>query len=55
MRTKKVVITIRLVKESVEYSDEMIEEEILKELDALRIPWMDKVEKVSVFASDKKF
>lgn len=51
MRTKKAVITIRLVKESEEMSNKEIEEEILKELDALRIPWMDKVEKVAILES----
>lgn len=54
MGTKKAVITILLVKESVEYSDGVIEEEILRGLDELRIPWMDKVEKVAILASDKK-
>jgi hypothetical protein len=51
MKTKKAVITIRLVKESEEMSNKEIEEEILKEVDALRIPWMDKVEKVAILES----
>jgi hypothetical protein len=53
MITKKAVITIRLVKESEEKSNKEIEEEILKELDALRIPWMDKVEKVTILKSSE--
>ena len=52
MGTKKAVITIRLVKECVDFPDDVIEEEILKELNVLKIPWMDKV--VSVFVSDEK-
>jgi len=53
MRRKKAVITILLVKESKEHSNEEIKEEILKELDVLRIPWMDNVEKVTVLDSDE--
>ena len=53
MRSKKAVITILLVKESEKRSNEGIEEEILKELDSLRIPWMDKVEKVTVLDYDE--
>ena len=53
MRSKKAVITILLVKESEEHSNEEIKEEILKELDVLRIPWMDNVEKVTVLDSDE--
>jgi len=51
MGTKKAVITILLVKESEEKSNKEIEEEILKELGDLRIPWMDKVEKVAILES----
>ena len=51
MGTKKAVITILLVKESGEISNEEIKEEILKELSDLRIPWMDKVEKVAILES----
>ena len=51
MGAKKAVITILLVKESEEISNEEIKEEILKELDSLRIPWMDKVEKVAILES----
>jgi hypothetical protein len=51
MGTKKAVITILLVKESEEKSNKKIEEEILKELGDLRIPWMDKVEKVAILES----
>jgi len=53
MRTKKAIITILLVKESGEISNEEIKEEILKEVGDLRIPWMDKVEKVTVLDSDE--
>jgi len=53
MRRKKAIITILLVKESKEHSNEEIKEEILKELDVLRIPWMDNVEKVTVLDSDE--
>jgi len=53
MRTKKAVITILLVKESEEKSNKEIEEEILKELECLRIPWMDNVEKVTVLDSNE--
>ena len=53
MGAKKAVITILLVKESEEESNEGIEEDILKELECLRIPWMDKVEKVTVLDSDE--
>jgi hypothetical protein len=53
MGNKKAVITILLVKESGEISNEEIKEEILKELGDLRIPWMDKVEKVTVLDSDE--
>jgi hypothetical protein len=50
---RKIVITvIRLVKESVNEPNKEIEEEILKELEELRIPWMEKVEKVTVLESD---
>ena len=53
MGTKKAVITILLVKESEEKSNKEVEDEILKELDSLRIPWMDKVEKVTVLESSE--
>lgn len=53
MRTKKAVITILLVKESEEKSNIEIEEEILKEVSDLRIPWMERVEKVIVLESDE--
>ncbi len=53
MGTKKAVITILLVKASGEISNEEIKEEILKELGDLRIPWMDKVEKVTVLESSE--
>jgi len=47
---KKAVIIISLVEESTEKSNEEIEKEIFKELSKLpaKIPWMKKVEKVTV-------
>lgn len=51
MVTKKAVITILLIKESEEIPNEEIEDVILNELGDLRIPWMDKVEKVTVLVS----
>jgi hypothetical protein len=51
MRTRKAVITIRLVKESEELSNKEIEKELLKELGDLKIAWMDKVEKVAILES----
>jgi len=44
-------MVINLVKESVEKLNKEIEEEILKEIEELRIPWMEKVEKVTVLES----
>jgi hypothetical protein len=45
-------MVISLVKESANESNKEIEEEILKELEELRVPWMEKVEKVTVLESD---
>jgi len=47
---KKAVILVRLVKESVERANEDIEKEIFEELcEGLpKIPWFEKVEKVTV-------
>ena len=47
---KKAVIVISLVKESTEKANEEIERDIFKELSErpAKIPWMKKVEKVSV-------
>ena len=47
---KKAIIVIRLVEESAEKSNEEIEKEILEELSKHPpvIPWLKKVEKVSV-------
>ena len=47
---KKAVIVISLVKESAEVADKDIEREILDELsgEPTRIPWLKKVEKVTV-------
>jgi len=48
--TKKAVIMISLVEESVEKANEEIEEDILEELSEgfLKIPWSKDVEKVTV-------
>jgi len=50
MKTKKVVIVINLVEESIEKANEEIEKEILQELteDMPIIPWLESVEKVTV-------
>jgi len=47
---KKAIIVISLVKESAEKTNEEIEKEILEELSKAppTIPWMKKVEKVTV-------
>jgi len=49
---KIAILVISLVKESGEKSSKEIEEEILKEIEESRIPWMEKVEKVTVLESD---
>ncbi len=48
--TKKVVIVISLVEESIEKANEEIEKEILEELSkgVPMIPWFKNVEKVTV-------
>ncbi len=51
MRRKIAIMVISLVEESVEKPNKEIEEEILKELKELRIPWMENVEKVTVLES----
>jgi len=50
MKTKKVVIVVNLVEESIEKANEEIEKDILHELndDMPIIPWLDRVEKVTV-------
>ena len=50
MKSKKAVIVINLVEESVEKTNEEIEKEILQELidDLPIIPWLESVEKVTV-------
>ena len=50
LMSKKAVIVISLVKESAEKSNEEIEKEIFEELSKRPpvIPWMKKVEKVTV-------
>jgi len=50
MKTKKAIIVINLVEESVEKTNEEIEKEILQELadDMPIIPWLESVEKVTV-------
>jgi hypothetical protein len=47
---KKALITVSLVEESSEYSDEEIEREIYSELskEIHKIPWAKKIEKVTV-------
>ncbi len=52
MPRKIAIAVMSLVRESVDEPNEEIEEEILKELEELRIPWMDRVEKVTVLESD---
>ncbi len=50
--TKKIAIMVlSLVKESAEKPSSEIEEEILKELEEITIPWTEKVEKVTVLES----
>jgi len=49
---KIAIMVISLVKESVKEPNEEIEEEILEELEESRVPWMEKVEKVTVLESD---
>jgi hypothetical protein len=50
---KKAVLLMRLVEESVERTNEEIEREIFEELSEglSRIPWVEKVEKVTVSES----
>mgnify|MGYP001030016641 FL=1 len=50
MKTKKVIIVINLVEESIEKANEEIEKEIFQELstDLPVIPWLERVEKVTV-------
>lgn len=47
---KKAIIVISLVEESAEKANDEIEKEILKELSEAppKVPWMKKVEKVTV-------
>ncbi|MFQ6086724.1 MAG: hypothetical protein ACE5OV_01760 [Candidatus Bathyarchaeia archaeon] len=47
---KKAVIIVSLVEESTDKTSEEIEKEIFKELSRrpVKIPWMEKVEKVTV-------
>ena len=50
MKTKKVIIVINLVEESVEEANDEIEKEIWQELadDLPVIPWLQSVEKITV-------
>jgi len=50
MKTKKAVIVINLVEESIEKTNDEIEKRILHELsdDMPIIPWLERVEKVTV-------
>ena len=50
---KIAIMVMSLVEESVEKLNKEIEEEILREFKELRIPWMRKVEKVTVLESGK--
>ena len=50
---KIAIMVISLVEESVKKLNKEIEEEILKESKELRIPWMEKMEKVTVLESGK--
>lgn len=51
--SKKVLITISLVEESSDYSNEEIEQEIYSELfkELNKIPWAKEIEKVTVESS----
>lgn len=54
MPRKIVIMVMSLVDESLEKPNKDIEEEILKEFkDELRIPWVEKVEKVTVLESSE--
>ena len=53
MPRKIAIMVINLVEESVRKLNKEVEEEILKEFKELRIPWMEKVEKVTVLESGK--
>ncbi len=50
MKTRKAIIVINLIEESLEKSDKEIEKEILEELknDVLFAPWVESIEKVTV-------
>jgi len=48
VQRKIAVITVKLVEESIEEPNEKIEEEIRKELEERPIPWIARVEKVTV-------
>jgi len=50
MKTKRVIIVINLVEESVERANDEIEKEIFQELstEIPVIPWLKRVEKVTV-------
>ena len=50
MKTKKAIIVVRLVKESLEKENSEIEKEITQQLteDLPAIPWFESIEKVTV-------
>jgi len=48
MKTRKVVITISLVRESQKKTNQEIEREILQELSSHMIPWCKEIERVEV-------
>ena len=50
MKTKRAIIIVNLIEESVENANEEIEKTILQELrnDLLIVPWVESIEKVTV-------
>jgi len=53
MSRKIAIIVIGLVKESEEVPNNKVEEEILRELGELMVPWMERVDKVTVLESNE--
>jgi len=49
---KIAIMVISLLKESLKKPSKEIEEEIQREIEESRIPWMERVEKVTVLESD---
>ena len=50
MKTKKAIIVVNLIEESVEKANQQIEKEIWRELthDLLIVPWVERIEKITV-------